>query len=152
MVIVYNNHMKNEKQNFNKINHFITDSYNTLPQKGVVIVKSVRNGFMVNDIAVKQVNNEWAVIRGETTLSTFRQRRIAILFAALIYKERYQDSNTMVSIDKQLDICLEDKNYYSVRLKRKDNLVLEDRLSRTENELNLIEQQLQLLEKSLSLQ
>ncbi|WP_339940055.1 hypothetical protein, partial [Undibacterium luofuense] len=81
MVIVYNNHMNNEKHNFNKITHFITDSYNTLPQNGVVIVKSVRNGFMVNNIHVKQHDSGWIVQQKDTELSKFRQRRVAIIFA-----------------------------------------------------------------------
>jgi len=58
----------------------------------------------------------------------------------------------MAGFDQQLDIFLEDKNYFSIRLKQKDNPVMSDRLSRTENELSLLEQQLLELEKSLSLQ
>jgi hypothetical protein len=144
--------MNSEKQNFNKITQFITDSYNTLPTKGVVVVKSVRNGFMVNNILVKQQNNLWCVEQNSVILCNFRQRRIAVLFAALVSKKRKIDSNKMAGFDQQLDIFLEDKNYFSTRLKQKNNLVLADRLSRTENELSLLEQQLQDLEKSLSLQ
>ena len=76
------NDMNNEKQNFNKITHFITDSYNNLPDQGVIIVKSVRNGFMVNNISVKQHYDGWSVQQKDVELSTFRQRRVAIIFAA----------------------------------------------------------------------
>jgi len=144
--------MSSEKHNFNKITQFITDSYNTLPTKGVVVVKSVRNGFMVNNILVRQNNNLWVVEQNNTALGSFRQRRIAILFAALASKKRKLDCNKMAGFDQQLDIFLEDKNYFSIRLKQKDNPVMSDRLSRTENELSLLEQQLLELEKSLSLQ
>lgn len=144
--------MKNEKYNFNKITNFITDSYNNLPDKGVIIVKSVRNGFIVNNIEVKQHDNIWCVEKDKIKISEFRQRRVAIIFSALICKKRYRDSAKMLGIDRQLDICLEDKNNYSVRIKKTNNQVLVDRLSRTEKELELIEQELQDLEKSLSLQ
>jgi hypothetical protein len=149
---MYINIMSSEKQNFNKITQFITDSYNTLPNRGVVVVKSVRNGFMVNNIIVKQNNNLWVVEQNNTALGSFRQRRIAILFAALINRKRKIDCNKMSGFDQQLDIFLEDKNYFSVRLKQKDNPILADRLSRTKNELSLLEQQLLELEKSLGLQ
>jgi hypothetical protein len=144
--------MTNEKQKFNKIKNFITDSYNNLPKQGVIIVKSVRNGFMVNNISIKLVDNIWEVSKEGNILSRFRQRRTAVIFAALVYKKRSIDSKKLVGLDQFLDICLEDKNTFSLRLKKTDNPVYADRLSRTEVELDLLEQQLQELEKSLSLQ
>jgi hypothetical protein len=144
--------MNSEKHNFNKITQFITDSYNTLPTKGVVVVKSVRNGFMVNNIFVKESSGQWVVEKDKITVSSFKQRRIAILYAALISKKRSIDSSKMYGFDQQLDICLEDKTNYSIRLKKSNNPVLADRLSRTENDLELLDQQLRELEKSLSLQ
>ena len=58
----------------------------------------------------------------------------------------------MHGIDRQLDVFLEDKNNFTIRLKKSDNPVLYSRLSRTENDLSLLDQQLRELEKSLSLQ
>ena len=144
--------MNSEKQNFNKITQFITDSYNTLPNKGVVVVKSVRNGFMVNNMLVKQDDSYWVVQREKVEIAKFKQRRVAILYAALTSKKRYYDSNKMTGIDRQLDVFLEDKNNFMIRLKKSDNPVLSSRLSRTENDLELLDQQLRELEKSLSLQ
>lgn len=144
--------MNSEKHNFNKITQFITDSYNSLPTKGVIVVKSVRNGFMVNNIFVKENSGQWVVEKDKITVSSFRQRRIAILYAALISKKRSADSSKMYGFDQQLDICLEDKNNYSIRIKKSNNAVLADRLSRTENDLELLDQQLRELEKSLGLQ
>jgi len=144
--------MNSEKHNFNKITQFITDSYNSLPTKGVIVVKSVRNGFMVNNIFVKENSGQWVVEKDKITVSSFRQRRIAILYAALISKKRSADSSKMYGFDQQLDICLEDKNNYSIRIKKSNNAVLADRLSRTKNDLELLDQQLRELEKSLGLQ
>jgi hypothetical protein len=144
--------MNSEKHNFNKITQFITDSYNSLPTKGVIVVKSVRNGFMVNNIFVKENGGQWVVEKDKITVSSFRQRRVAILFAALVSKKRSADSSKMYGFDQQLDICLEDKNNYSIRIKKSNNAVLADRLSRTENDLELLDQQLRELEKSLGLQ
>jgi hypothetical protein len=144
--------MNSEKQQFNKIAKFITDSYNDLSKHGNIIVKSVGNTFVVNDIKIKNDNGVWNVERQKTILSTFKQRRIAILFAALISKKRYMDSNKMVAYDHQLDMLLDDKERFRRRLKTKYNAVLNDRLENVETNLDLLEQQLRELEKSLSLQ
>jgi len=144
--------MNSEKQQFNKIAKFITDSYNDLSNKGNIIVKSVDNTFIVNDIKIKNDNGLWNVERQKTILSTFKQRRIAFLFAALISKKRYMDSHKMVAYDHQLDMLLDDKERFRRRLKTKYNAVLDDRLENVETNLDLLEQQLRELEKSLSLQ
>jgi hypothetical protein len=144
--------MNSEKQQFNKIAKFITDSYNDLSKHGNIIVKSVGNTFVVNDIKIKNDNGVWNVERQKTMLSTFKQRRIAILFAALVTKKRYIDSDKMVSYDHQLDMLLDDKERFRIRLKTKYNPILNDRLENVETNLDLLEQQLRELEKSLCLQ
>jgi len=144
--------MNSEKQQFNKIAKFITDSYNDLSKHGNIIVKSVGNTFVVNDIKIKNDNGVWNVERQKTVLSTFKQRRIAILFAALVTKKRYIDSHKMVSYDHQLDMLLDDKERFRIRLKTKYNPILNDRLENVETNLDLLEQQLRELEKSLCLQ
>jgi hypothetical protein len=145
-------YMNSEKHQFNKIAQFITDSYNDLPKHGTIIVKSVKDGFVVNGVHVKKKNNIYSIEYNKNLISTFSQIRIAILFAALISKKRYIDSNKMPGFDRQLDILLEDKNRFTLRLNKKDNPVLYSRLSKTENDLELLDQQLRELEKSLSLQ
>jgi len=146
--------MNNERHQFNKITKFITDSYNDLPKHGTIVVKSVRGGFSVNGIKIIQDkdSNDWQVLKDKTPIASFNQKRIAILFAALITKKRYYDSKKMVAYDRQFNILQEDKQWFVTRLKQKNNPILESRLSRTEDELNLLEQQLRELEKSLSLQ
>ena len=42
--------MNSEKQQFNKIAKFITDSYTDMYKRGNIILKSVGNTFVVNDI------------------------------------------------------------------------------------------------------
>ena len=144
--------MSSEKYQFNKIAKFITDSYNDMSKRGNIIVKSVGNTFVVNDIKIKNSNGNWSVERQKTMLSTFKQRRIAILFAALLTKKRYYDSRKMVAYDHQLDMLLDDKERFKRRLKTKYNPILDDRLENVETNLDLLEQQLRELEKSLSLQ
>jgi len=144
--------MNIEKQQFNKIAKFITDSYNDLSKHGNIIVKSVGNTFVVNDIRIKNDNGVWNVERQKTVLSTFKQRRIAILFAALVTKKRYIDSHKMVAFDHQLDMLLDDKERFKIRLKTKYNAILDARLENVETNLDLLDQQLIELEKSLSLQ
>lgn len=144
--------MNSEKQQFNKIAKFITDSYTDMSKRGNIIVKSVGNTFVVNDIKIKNVNGLYNVERGKTMISTFKQRRIAILFAALLTKKRYYDSRKMVAYDSQLDMLLDDKERFKRRLKKQYNPITDDRLENVEVNLDLLEQQLRELEKSLRLQ
>ena len=144
--------MNSEKQQFNKIAKFITDSYTDMSKRGNIIVKSVGNTFVVNDIKIKNINGLYNVERGKTMLSTFKQRRIAILFAALLTKKRYYDSRKMVAYDSQLDMLLDDKERFKRRLKKQYNPIIDDRLENVEVNLDLLEQQLRELEKSLRLQ
>ena len=144
--------MNSEKQQFNKIAKFITDSYNDMSKHGNIIVKSVGNALVVNDIKIKNINGLYNVERGKTMLSTFKQRRIAILFAALLTKKRYLDSRKMVAYDHQLDMLLDDKERFVRRLKTRYNPILDNRLENVETNLDLLEQQLRELEKSLRLQ
>lgn len=144
--------MSKQSATFGKVKDFITDQYNQLPNMGAIIVKSVVNGYKVNDIFVRLDDNKYSVIKENKDISQFNQRRTAILFAALISRKKYNDSSKIYGLDKQLDIYLEDKQFYSIRLKSNDNMVYEHRLSRIENELGLIDDQLRQLEKSVALQ
>ena len=144
--------MINESKTLNKIKKFVTEEYNQLPKKGAVVVKSVKNGYMVNGVEVKLNDSVWCVIKDKTTILKLRQRRMAILAAALIAKSKNSDISAASVIDRQLDIYLADQNHFRIRLKTNpDNAVAEDRLARVDNELNLLTQQIYLLEKSVSL-
>jgi len=144
--------MSKQSATFGKVKDFITDQYNQLPVMGAVIVKSVVNGYKVNDILVKMDGNRYSVVKENSEISEFNQRRTAILFAALVSKKKYSDSSKIYGLDKQLDIYLEDKQFYTIRLKNNDNMVYEHRLSRVESELIIIDDQLRQLEKSVALQ
>jgi hypothetical protein len=145
--------MIDETATLRKIKQFVTEEYNQISKKGAVIVKSVGNEYLVNDINVKLVDNLWQVLKGNTVIANLRQRRVAILLAALASKHYYRDLDKATVIDKQLDIYLSDKQIYSIRYKSNpDNQVYADRLARVENEINLLDQQLHELEKTVSLQ
>jgi hypothetical protein len=144
--------MINESKTLNKIKKFVTEEYNHLPTKGAVIVKSVGNGYVVNGVEVKLNDNTWCVIKDKTTITVLRQRRLAILTAALVAKRMHRDISNVSVIDRQLDIYLEDQNYFRVRLNRNpENDIVADRLSRVDGELDLLNQQIYLLEKSVAL-
>jgi len=145
--------MIDENSTLNKIKKFVTEEYNHLPQKGAVIVKSVGNGYQVNNISVKFNDNNWQVIKDNLVIASLRQRRVAILLAALVSKKYNRYLDTATSIDKQLDIYLADKQLYSIRHKNNpDNLVYLHRLDNVENQLSLLDDQLHELEKTVSLQ
>ena len=81
-----------------------------------------------------------------------RQRRLAILTAALVAKRMHNDISSVSVIDRQLDIYLEDQNYFRIRLKSNpENGIAADRLGRVDSELDLLNQQIHLLEKSVAL-
>ena len=144
--------MIDENSTLNKIKKFVTEEYNHLPQKGAVIVKSVGNGYQVNNISVKFNDNNWQVIKDNLVIASLRQRRVAILLAALVSKKYNRYLDTATSIDKQLDIYLADKQLYSIRHKNNpDNLVYLHRLDNVENQLSLLDDQLHELEKTVSL-
>ena len=144
--------MINESKTLNKIKKFVTEEYDHLPNKGAVVVKSVGNGYIVNNVEVKFNGDLWCVIKDKTTITVLRQRRLAILTAALVAKRMYQDISSVGVIDRQLDIYLEDQNYFRIRLKSNpENDVAADRLSRVDSELDLLSQQIHLLEKSVAL-
>ena len=109
--------MIDESKTLNKIKKFVTEEYDHLPNKGAVIVKSVGSGYVVNGVEVKLNDNKWTVINKNTVISTLRQRRIAILTAALVAKNKYNDISSATAIDKQLDIYLADQNHFRMRLK-----------------------------------
>ena len=144
--------MINESKTLKKIKKFVTEEYDHLPNKGAVVVKSVGNGYVVNGIEVKLDDNSWHVIKDKTVINMLRQRRLAILTAALVAKRMYQDISSVGVIDRQLDIYLEDQNYFRIRLKNNpENDIAADRLSRVDSELDLLSQQIHLLEKSVAL-
>jgi hypothetical protein len=113
----------------------------------------VGNGYQVNNISVKFNDNNWQVIKDNLVIASLRQRRVAILLAALVSKKYNRYLDTATSIDKQLDIYLADKQLYSIRHKNNpDNLVYLHRLDNVENQLSLLDDQLHELEKTVSLQ
>ena len=144
--------MINESKTLNKIKKFVTEEYDHLPNKGAVVVKSVGNGYIVNNVEVKFNGDLWCVIKDETTITVLRQRRLAILTAALVAKRMHNDISSVSVIDRQLDIYLEDQNYFRIRLKSNpENGIAADRLGRVDSELDLLNQQIHLLEKSVAL-
>ena len=145
--------MIDENATLNKIKQFVTEEYNQLPKKGALVVKSVGNGYLVNNVNVKFIDNSWQVIKDNTIIASLHQRRVAILIAALVSKKRNRDLAAATFIDRQLDIYLYDKQIYSARYKiNPDNLVYLHRLDNVENQLSLLDDQLHELEKTVSLQ
>ena len=144
--------MINESKTLKKIKKFVTEEYDHLPKRGAVVVKSVGNGYIVNNVEVKFNGDLWCVIKDKTTITALRQRRLAILTAALVAKRMHNDISSVSVIDRQLDIYLEDQNYFRIRLKSNpENGIAADRLGRVDSELDLLNQQIHLLEKSVAL-
>lgn len=145
--------MAKKHTHFKKIQQFITEEYNHLSKIGLVIVKSAQNEFKINDLTVKYNNFTWQIYDNSSLIIELKQRRMAILAAVMIINNKKKKMANILSLDKQLDIYLDDKSVFSSRLKKNPhNYVMEDRLSKVEAELNFIESQISELEKSVSLQ
>lgn len=145
--------MVDESKTLNKIAQFVTEEYNKLPKTGTLVVKTVANGYVVNGVEVKLNNdNTWNIFKDKTLIIKLRQRRLAILGAALVAKQKNSDISSIAIIDRQLNIFQEDQNNFRIRLKNNpNNDIAADRLSRVDCELDLLNQQIYLLEKSVAL-
>lgn len=140
--------------NYNKIQQFVKNSYTDLSQRESLIVRTQDQGFRVGDWFVKNLGQGWRVEdkRGRV-YACLKQRRLAVLMAALLNKKKYKLAFNISNIDTTYDILSGDFQLYSIKSSRKtNNLVYIHRLSRAENDLQSLKKQIHELEKTVGLQ
>lgn len=117
-------------------------------------MKTLDNGFRVGEWFVKNLQNGWQVEdRAGGKRSTMKQRRLAVLVAALLHRKNYDKAKTVFMMDTTYDILSNDIKLYSARIESNpSNKVYSDRLGRAEKELEILKGQIYELEKTVHLQ
>ena len=119
-----------------------------------VIVRATKSGYTIGNMKV--INNDTAWLlkdRTGKTLQEFRQRRIALLTAALLFKNKSGLAGESRSLDTQYDMFLHDYMIYKQRLEQHpDNRIIQDRFDRVKYELETIKSRIMELEKTADLQ
>jgi hypothetical protein len=108
----------------------------------------------VGTFKVEPREGRWALLDGnDRVMRTLHNRRLAVLMAVLLIKKRGHHANMIGALDLSLDIHTVDAERFRRRLESsEDKLHLKDRLSKSQDECQLINEQIRLLEKSVGLQ
>lgn len=139
---------------YDKIQDFVKNNYQELLKADTLIVKTLDNGFRVGEWFVKNLQNGWQVEdRAGRQRSTMKQRRLAVLVAALLHRKNYAKAHAVCMLDTTYDILSNDIKQYSARITMNPgNKVYSDRLGRAEKELEMLKSQIYELEKTVHLQ
>jgi hypothetical protein len=146
--------MMNTQQQYDKIQQFVKQQYAEISDRGIPVVKSVTGGYLVGNLLVKPLTDGWQILnKTGRVLHNIKQRRIAILLAALINNRKYEKAQLACSLDSRYDIFLGDYRLYSTRIQQNpDNYVYVDRFNRADGELESLNRQIAELEKTANLQ
>lgn len=136
----------------NKISNFVQEQID-LTKRSVVIVETA-NGYKVNDFKIQQINNLWHIFNNKNMLiGTYRNKRLAVLIAALKVKKRDNLVHEVDVLDLSLFTKKQDKLFFEFRINHNfKKEMFEDRLSRTMFDLTQIYSKISELEKSVGLQ
>ena len=131
---------------------FIKEQITQLHSK--VVIATTDKGLKVNNFQIVEFDNSWSVINANgIEISNVKSRRLAVLFAALATKKKFNTLLSISSIDRHLCVLKHDRNLFESMIVRSNKRELfEDRLSRTEDELSKVYFQISELEKSAGLQ
>ena len=141
-----------QNKTLDKIQTFVKEQISST-QSSLVITETAK-GFKVNDLAVQQTDSAWIIksLNG-AIIGQFKNRRLAVLTAALTVKKLYKFSHVVAQLDNQLTSLKHDKALFEYNIGRKFKKELfEDRYSRTIFELTQVYNQISELEKSVHLQ
>jgi len=138
--------------NYTKIKSFINDQIDQV-KHSIVIVKTA-NGYKVNDLDVLSKNDFWLIMdKSNTEIACLRNKRLAILLAANVFKRRFSKVEIIPQYDLRLSILKHDKKLFEYKIKNKiRSAIFEDRYSKTIAELEQLNTQISNLEKSVGLQ
>jgi len=131
---------------------FIKEQTNQLQSK--VVIATNDKGLKVNNFQIVEKNNSWSVVNAKgNEISKVNSKRLAVLFAALATKKKFDTLRIINCMDSQLLVLKHDKNLFESKiLNNHKRELFEDRLSRTTDELSKMYSQISELEKSAGLQ
>ena len=141
-----------QNKTLDKIQTFVKEQISST-QNSLVITETAK-GFKVNELAVQQIDSAWLIKSANgAVIGQFKNRRLAVLTAALTVKKLFKFSHVVAQLDNQLTSLKHDKVLFEYNIGRKFKKELfEDRYSRTIFELSQVYDQISELEKSVHLQ
>jgi len=141
-----------QHKNSNKISKFVQEQID-FTKRSVVIVETA-TGYKVNDFKIQLHNDTWIIIDNKNIITgRYKNKRLAVLIAALTVKKRHSLINYARSLDIILDSLKHDKYFFESKIFNKFKKELfEDRLSRANKDLFDVYAQILELEKSVGLQ
>jgi len=122
--------------------------------KTSIILAESNDGIKVNNLLVRKKDDVWAVFsKQKTKLSSFRNKRIAVLYAAAFIKKNYFVVNQLERFDTTIFSLKNDIALFENKISKEHKVELfSDRLSRSSFELDSLNQHILNLEKSVGLQ
>ena len=121
---------------------FIKEQMNQLQSK--VVIATNDKGLKVNNFQIIEQRNFWSIVNHNgTEISKVNSKRLAVLFAALATKKKFDTLRIVDCIDKQLLVLKHDKSLFENKISNNYKRELfEDRLSRTTDELSKVYSQI----------
>lgn len=140
------------KHKLNKIESFVEDQVKAT-KSSIVLIEN-KKGYKVNNFNILQKDSVWLITDPSgKEISRFNSVRMAILSAALYIKKKPGHVQFTKHYDTRLQLLKHDKKLFESKiLNNYKSELFEDRLSRTLNDLDLLNSQISELEKSVGLQ
>jgi len=139
---------------YDKVEQFVQQQIRDMVGSRTVVVRATKSGYSIGNMDVINGDTAWLLKdRTGKTLQAFRQRRIALLTAALLFTNKTSLAGESRSLDTQYDMFLHDFMIYKQRLEQDpDNMIMQDRFDRVKYELETIKSRIMELEKTANLQ
>ena len=104
--------------NYTKIKSFINDQIDQV-KHSIVIVKTAK-GYKVNDLDILSKNDFWLIMdKSNIEIARLRNKRLAILLAANVFKQRFLKAEIISQYDLRLSILKHDKKLFEYKIKNK---------------------------------
>jgi hypothetical protein len=138
---------------YQKVQDFIKAQYKQISDRTLVI-RSDAHGLRVGELLVQNTGTCWRIVnQSGIVVNELRNRRLAVLQAALIHYKKYVQARQAADLDQKLDIYNADHQLFSYKFQQNpDNYVYKNRLSRVDYELDSVRNIINELEKSVCLQ
>ena len=135
-----------------KLEKFVEKQINNT--KNSLTLAQTKVGYKVNTFVIANKDDMWEVINDKgNKIASLRSRRLAVLKAALLVRKNLEAANSMHYIDSQLYTLKHDKNLFEYKITSSNKAKLfEDRLSKTQCDLDQLYSYISDLEKSVGLQ
>lgn len=142
------------QQQYEKVQQFVKQQYSEIRSRNIPVIKSLSGGYIIGSYKVQPLDEGWQIsAKNGNPLYCMKQRRTAIVMAALIDAKKYKHAQKAYALDSRYDIFLNDYKLYSARSEQNpSNIIYKDRFNRVDGELESLNRQINELEKTANLQ